>query len=345
MCAPACSSQRDNIRPLTGGTLQVMRKNREIVTKRAMIIHPQSETPITSFRRFTEDAEFLERTIAEQQIVVPSAGPLSEALAAARVIGSGSTLPNAPAELGKVAGLSYLVRLLAGTTRRGLFDRVKRHLRYLADTSSNPLPTVLAPASQSRNMVLELEVACLGACCGFDIVLADEPDVQFVDLCSWDIACKDVTSENPVSVADRIEKGIRQVLSFDGAYGLVVLGLANRIDHRAMLPLLSPEEDIWGAFRSFESAQQAVRATLKTVIGEIQEQAQTRFLSGKEDHKFRGILLVGHAACGVTGVVAFLSMMALVTRADLYGTPLLEGPEQRLCERLNTAAHHAFVGP
>jgi hypothetical protein len=308
-----------------------------------MILHPFNETPVISMTRFREDAEFLEQALAAEGIQVPAASPLADAIDVAKRVASRERLSAAPRAIGKAAGLSYLVRLIAETVRRGQLSQIQGHLRYLADARANPLPTTRADPLQPRNMVFELEVGCLAACCGLHIELADEPDVHISSSPTWDIACKAITSGNPVTLGDRIEEGIGQVLRFNGVYGIVALGLINRVTHDALMPLICPDEDIWGSFISFPAAVQALQVELKRTVADIRQQAVTRFTDGRNP-KFRGILLVVHSACAVGGTAALLSSAGLVQRHDLYDLPPLEGPELKLSERLNAVAHATFWG-
>jgi len=74
---------------------------------------------------------------------------------------------------------------------------------------------------------------------GADVESADEPDVLFThNNASWDVACKLIYSKNPVTLCNRVEEGIAQVRRFDSDYGLVSVGVTNRVDHKKFMPLL-----------------------------------------------------------------------------------------------------------
>ncbi|MBP7947566.1 MAG: hypothetical protein KA191_16070 [Verrucomicrobia bacterium] len=233
-----------------------------------------------------------------------------------------------------------MAKLFRQAAKTKYFPRLKKLLRNVAE--SDPVMTVPGKSTQERNFVFELELGCLCACSDMAVESHDEPDfVATKEKAKWNFACKMIYSVNSNTVGDNIEKGITQILRFPSDYGMVVVGLSNRMPEERFLPLLDKENDIWGAFASVESATSRLRDELNAFLGQVRPQATTRF-KADEDPRFRGILVISHTACGIRGILAPLTAVALIHRMDILDGKSIIGPEKELAERLNKVAQNAF---
>lgn len=310
-----------------------------------MIISPYSGgTPVVSLQRFAEDAAALKALLQGASIRCVSGSPLSDAIDAAKQIAKGASPDEGPIRAAQVAGAAYLGRLVLAAEKTNQLKVVQKHLKYLADPKANPLPTVAAKNLQARNMVFELEVACLAAHAGFTIAMADEPDVSITDSPSWDIACKAIESPNPVTIGDRVEEGIEQVLHFNNDYGLVVFGVTNRVGHEHFLPLLDPDDNVWGSYTSFGPPVQMLKDSISRISADITRQAATRFHGARNATKFRGVLLLAHTVSSVNRTPTLLTVAGFCSRGALFGTPAPIGPEEEFAKRITNAAHTIIWG-
>jgi hypothetical protein len=171
---------------------------------------------------------------------------------------------------------------------------------------------------------------------------ADEPDVSLEFRGPWQLACKTTNSASPVTLLDRLEEGVTQALRGPANYGLVVLGVGNRIDHEAFLPLVADSE----AWASYEDARQALgrlSSEFDKVAREIRDQAHTRLIRARDDPRFRGVLFVGHTVCLIQGTGAILSSAKLLRRGDLFPGHHLVLAEEDLVRRFGDHLNKVFA--
>jgi hypothetical protein len=207
----------------------------------------------------------------------------------------------------------------------------------------NPLMTLKAQSSQPRNFSFELEIACTFLVAGISSE-SREPDVVLHDGGDkWNLACKMIYTPNSVTLGDRIEEGIGQILKYKNDYGMVVIGLSNRIDHNYFSPLIDDEKDIWGAFRNTDQVISRIGQVMGPTIDEIKKQGQTRFKDGKNSPRFRGIMIVLHSICSIRATFSMLTGVGLVQRHDLGLPHLAEMPEVRLAKTFNDTAQKMLL--
>jgi hypothetical protein len=242
--------------------------------------------------------------------------------------------------LSKAIGLSFLIRALFEAAQQPDFKNLQRLLPSV--TKSNPIMTEKSESDESRNKVFELEMSSIFLAGGWPTETFAEPDIRIHSGEAWDIACKMIYTENPVTLADSLEKGMRQSLTHGTGYGLVALGISNRLDHNTFMPLIDKKEDVWGSFVHQDLAFAVLEDQIQTVTGQIMEQAATRFGVGRGAQRFRGILIMAHTICGIGKVPVTLSRVALVDRHDLFGDYLI-GPEYALCKQFNEVAMTLFA--
>ncbi len=308
-----------------------------------MIHHPYHNTPISSYSRLRDDARWLRAFLAERNVQVQPESVLERALFASENFPGWSENPETfPKELklrgalSHALGLSYLVRAIATASTSPHFESIARLLPNLA--KGNPLMTEGGKSSEQRNLVFELEVACIFCAGGLPTVSSVEPDVTVEFRGHWNLPCKMIYSENPITVADRLEEGIRQCLDHPCDFGIVVLGISNRMDHDSFMPILDEDNHIWGTYRSPEIAADDLIAAHTKVLDELRRQAVGRFYRGKRESKFRGAIIMSHTVCCVRKIPMMNSRADLAVRSGLFDEPLVIGPEKDLFDRFyNTA--------
>ena len=247
----------------------------------------------------------------------------------------------APEVIRRITGLSYLARALFHARRNPSFDSLKRLLRNLG--RDNPLPTEpLERPDTARNFVFELEVACHFMAKGLEVKTASEPDVVVERDGRWNFACKMVSSENSNTVGENLNKGWRQVLDAKHPcdYGMVIMGLGQRLDHGWFLPVLNREEDMWGAFQNPDVPKLGLLREIEALGAQVISQAQTRI--DDRDGRFRGVVIIAHALAAYQGGPMLLTATRLLTRTDLFGNGLI-GAEQDMIRSFNDAAQIVFM--
>ena len=316
-----------------------------------MIIHPGTGIPVTSYHSLKKDSEWLKTFLKDQAITYDNKSVLGKAIYYSDNLFKWSSSPDSVPNgiktkdvFSKVIGLSYLVRTIAEARKHPKFKQITRLLPNIA--KENPIMTEEAESTQQRNFVFELEVASIFLATGISAESKSEPDVILKDDNSkkWNIACKMIYSDNDVTLGDRIEKGIEQVLKYESDYGLVVIGISNRLDHNSFMPILDEKEDILGSFTSENAVKTRFNSTIGSYFSKIQSQASTRFSDGKKTQTFRGIMLIAHTICGIWKASSLITGVALIQRHDIYGTPILYGPELELCTRFSNRSQSIFTG-
>lgn len=312
-----------------------------------MIYDPIFNTPAISFHRLREDAVWLERLLAERDVAILDGTELADALRLAKLLPTLAESPPPdfdPRSMASPLGLIYLSRVLADAKGNPSFANVCRLLPKLAGRAGVPVAQN-ANRTGERDLVFELEMAAVFASMRAIVESADEPDVVFsYDSATWDVACKLIYSTSPVTLNDRIEEGIAQVLRFQSDYGLVCVGVTNRVNHRQFMPLIGEiGNQYWGVFRSGQDAENAMRHTLRETHETILREKDVRFWQARDSVKFRGIITILHALVGLGSVATILTMTGFLSRADLFDE-LIVGPEVALTERLNERMQNVLAG-
>jgi len=320
-----------------------------------MILHPYTEIPITSFHKVRDNALWLRDFLSKQkqpEIQIEKGSDLELALSISEKFPNWAEEEKdileelkTPEILSKAIGLSFLASILSEAARHLSF---KNALRLLPDlTKSNPIMHEASESTQPRNAVFELEVASIFIASGLATETFNEPDVRVhVTEEVWDIPCKMIYSKEPATLGDRVEEGINQSLKHKGDFGLVVLGISNRIDHENFMPLFDENEDIRGSFRTPEAAYKLLgEKALMPVIDDLFIQASNpdRFLNGRQSSKFRGILVIVHTVCLIGKAPVTLSRTALIGRRDIFRDSSIYGPEEGLCKRFHETALNIFA--
>lgn len=314
-----------------------------------MILHPVNQIPVVSFKKLQENAEWLRQFLAQCEIDIEKDSVLEHALFMCDNIPrwsscqydflKGYKLNNI---LSNAIGLAYLVSIIAAATKYPSFNNIKRLISHI--TKSNPIMTEKAPSEQNRNFVFELEIACIFAACGLSTNTADEPDVTTINNGTWNLPCKMIYSKNTMTFGDRVKEGITQCLRHPSDFGLVILGITNRLDHDSYMPILNEKEDTWGSFPSTAIALDYLSSEMQNYVNELGEIARFRLMNGRNNDKFRGILIIAHTIGLVNGAPMLLTQVSVISRLALYHEKkkIFYVPEVDLCMKFNNTACTIF---
>jgi hypothetical protein len=313
-----------------------------------MIYDPIALAPAISFHRLRDDAIWLEALLAENGICFNVGSELAQAIQLAKKLPDLITVPPPefdPRSLAAPLGLIYLSRALQDAQHNVAFADVCRLLPKLALDAGVPAAQD-SKQSNERDLVFELEMASILASMGASVKTADEPDVSFVyDNSTWDGSCKLIYSKNAVTLNDRIEEGIAQIMRASADYGLVFVGITNRVNHRQFMPIFEATDgsQYWGVFSAGEDAASAMRKILRETTDLIVAERDVRFFRARETAKFRGIVTVLHAVVGLGPVATLLTATGFIPRAELFDEAII-GPEEQFVKRLNDRMQEVFTG-
>jgi hypothetical protein len=313
-----------------------------------MIFEPQTGIAVVSHQRMRDDAIELKRILAEAKIVLAPGSVLANAIRDALKLAEWSEKPetmpkgrHAPLVIRRIVGMSYLARTLIHAGRDPLaLTKLKSLLKHLA--LDNPIPTEpLEKAASSRNYVFELIVGGLFMAAGFDAQVAEEPDVTVERNGKWNFACKMVSSLESNTVGDNLHKGWEQVLrkKFAGNYGIVVMGLGQRLDHNIFLPVIDEREDYWGTFQTMDDPKRLLVIALEELTKQVLSQATTRI--DDTDGRFRGVVLMAQTVSSYHTSPTMLTALRLITRENLFGSGLIAA-EGEMIKSLNEEAQTVF---
>lgn len=294
-----------------------------------MILDPRSGMPIRSYRKGNEDVRWLADLLKTEGLSVPPETPLTRSFEAASHLPDTPPGPRPPSDLAWALGVEQLARILRAASKHPAFRGICRLLPHLTAIFANPIQTVAAEPSLSRNAVFELEVGAGFLAAGIP-ASSEEPDIVLEEDGRWNVAVKSLYSTNSATLMDRISEGARQALDRPCSYALVVIGVSNRVPHERFLPLIDARADTWGSFPDSASADAALRREVAAIDRTVHKEARIRMFKAAEDPRFRGVLAVAHTVCGIGGVPGFLSHVSLLDRADLFPPGGIQGPEHRL---------------
>jgi len=311
-----------------------------------MIVHPRTGMPIRSVGRLKDDAEWLCGLLKQEGIEIPSGSILEDAALLAMHFPEWTDKPEtipAPLNLSVVLSrslfISLFARILQAASNQADFGKIKRLLPNLA--LANPILTdqvTVRDSTEPRNLVFELEIAGLCLAAGYPTESRLEPDVVLTTDPPWNIPCKMIYSKEPVTIANSIDKALRQGLKPENGYCFAALGVSNRLDHSHFLPVVDAKEASVRSHRSVVTAHQDLTQAVDVVIAEIQKQATTRFHWAKDNHRFRGLIVLAHTITVVDKAPVTVTTLKLLTKNVLFEeTQNIEGPEETLCQRLNDA--------
>jgi hypothetical protein len=313
-----------------------------------VIYDPVALAPAISFHRLRDDAIWLEQLLDKSGIPLRADTELAEAINLAKSLPELASSPPGffnPRNLAAPLGLLYLSRALQDAQHNQSFKNVCRLLPKLASNSAVPAAQD-SKQSNERDLVFELEIAAIMASMGAIVTTANEPDVSFsYDGSTWDGSCKLIYSKKPVTLNDRIEEGIAQLLRAPADYSLVFVGITNRVNHRKFMPLIESEggAQFWGVFKNGTGAVKAMHQTLRETTESIVRERDIRFLRARDSAKFRGIVTILHAVVGLGSIATLLSATGFIPRAELFGE-VVAGPEEILVKRLNDRMQEIFTG-
>jgi len=297
-----------------------------------VILHPFNELPLCSFDRLRENALWLE-IFLEKNSIIPSRS-LATHLEVLKALPEDHNEAS-PRDISGAIGVAFLSAALQAAGKHASFSKLRRLLRHLA-IDKEISPTAKGSSSDPRNFVFELEIgACLIAG-NIDVESRSEPDLVCQHRGStWALSLKNVYSSQLNTLVDRVQEACDQALELEEASALAVVGLSNRIDHETFLPLLDPDGDIWGSFPDVDSARVALEKLVSLARSDIRSELRIRDQELSANTRFRGVILIAQAACGVEGKVALLTGVSFVSRSDLFDVPTIEGGESDLVERLH----------
>lgn len=313
-----------------------------------MIYDPVALAPAVSFHRLREDVIWLEDLLAKRGIPLHVGTELADAIELAKKLPELSAAPPVefdPRSLAAPLGLIYLSRALRDAEHNASFADVCRLLPKLASNAGVPSAQD-SKQSNERDLVFELEMAAVLASMGTTVKTAKEPDVTFTyENSTWDGSCKLIYSQNAMTLNDRLEEGVAQILSASSDYGLVFVGITNRVNHRQFMPLLGLTDgtQFWGVFPTGEDAVRAMRHILRETTDIIVQERNVRFIHARKTAKFRGIVTVLHAVVGLGPVATLLTATGFIPRAELFDEAVI-GPEEQFARRLNDRMQEVLTG-
>ncbi len=221
--------------------------------------------------------------------------------------------------------LAYLARALRYASVSPSFPHLERKLKNLAIREEREV-------TKDRSETFELEVGAVLAGAGYNVEIK-EPDVVLSGDELWRLACKLPASDSAVTLGDRLQDGVKQCLDEEGGLGLVIFGMDRLIGHRDLLP---PAEGIsaspWLSFSQPEELMTELYRQMFHYASTLRSQSD-RLIRGREDTRFRGLVLVGRTTALVAGTATHAASVKLVPRDVLFGTDPVVGPEYRLVER------------
>jgi hypothetical protein len=186
--------------------------------------------------------------------------------------------------------------------------------------------TAESEANASRDHIFEIEMACLLAAMGCNVMMAEPDIVAEYDGHTWDVACKMSYSEK--TFCDQIETGIGQALKQKGDRALVVVGLSSRIDH--------------GPWPQMDTMSTQMEREIGDARAILHFNRDTRFFKGRENEKFRCVYLMLHGVTMIANIPAMLTVGAFVGREELFGDSKVLG-EATLTHELNYTAWRVFA--
>lgn len=311
-----------------------------------MIYDPVHQQPVVSFARIRSALSWFEALLEQEKISVTEGSELKAALELGKSLGTEHGAHEAsfdPRLLAQPLGLAYLASGLYAVRDSKSFRKLLPKIRNVAAAAGLPLVVPTSSQSQQRDFVFELQIAVLFAAIGAEVELHSEPDVvASYDAERWDVACKLIYSQNTMTLNDRIEKGIDQILQFPGTRGLVATGLTNRVEHKTFLPLISAAANEWAFFSDFEAARKALDAELERAHAAVRAEKGIRFIADAEGHKFRGVYTFVQTLAAVGPVPVLMTGGGYIPRAEMIENAIF-GPEEDLIKRLHQKAHEIFA--
>lgn len=313
-----------------------------------MTIYSPTGVPVVSFTKIKENAQWFRSFLISNRIDISGNKFMQESIKLAEELETWSRSKEDYLKeyklnsiLSQSVGISYLISIIKKASTKKGFDKIRKLLRYFS--KADPVFHKKGTSTQERNFLFELEIACLFLCCGHEVLSQKEPDVivEEAESSTWDLSCKMIYSENSVTMADTLNHGVHQCISYDSTYGMVIAGLSNVIEHDIYLPILNEKNDIWGSYPNKEYAFSKLSKEITKCVENIKEQSINHFSEGRDNAKFRGIILLAHTICSLNGAPMTLSQVALVQRLDLYNN-IIKGPEINFCKRFNDFAQTVF---
>jgi hypothetical protein len=228
-----------------------------------------------------------------------------------------------------------LAAALEAAEKHASFVGLRRLLRYLG-RDAEISPTAPGASSEPRNLIFELEVgACLVAA-NVPTESRTEPDLVCQHYnSSWALSLKNVYSPKVNTLVDNVQEASSQALKLASANALAVIGLSNRVDHATFLPLIDSGSDIWGSFPNADSAIAELKRSSDLAGVAICKELRVRDETLAANPRFRGVVLVTQAACGIEGTGTLLTGVAFLDKRDLFDVPAIEGGEADLVERFH----------
>lgn len=71
-------------------------------------------------------------------------------------------------------------------------------------------------------------------------------------------------------------------------------------------------------------------------------EAATRFAKGGATTRFRGVVYIAHAVCGLRSVPSLLTAVGFLARHELVAVTRVDGPEESLVRRFHRTSQDIF---
>ncbi len=250
-------------------------------------------------------------------------------------------------------GLQDLIRRILRLHHRAGFSNLLDHLRLL--NSGTVAQNVATPRDAIAAKIFELLMGLVCLEVGTSLELegpvksyGDNPDILTdLDGQRWGFACKVLYGSSPITMFDRLEKGVHQIETSPAEIGCTIINLKNQIDHDETWPLGNPDEyangtetPTFGAWRSIEYPRDILSALADQRHQELIEvngdaAIQTLFAGRKS---IPGALLFLQTASAlasprgpVNSTIGIFNLMCLGEIAPTIAATV---------DRLNDAMHH-----
>lgn len=323
---------------------------------------PFESQNIITFEQVSSEVEQFEQILKRLRIEIVPGSPL-EAMCINLL-----DLERKQEEPGKVGEMEDL--RLAYRPALGLHDILRRIVRlcdhpnfhvlldhlHLLNTGTLAQNVAASTTDQIAAKIFELLIGLICLEVGTDVRLegpvtsyGDNPDI-IVDISgrTWGFACKVLGGNSPITMFNRLEKGIKQIEQSPAEIGCVVFNLKNQIDHDETWPILNlteyaagKETPTYGNWRSLDGPLNIFRSLAR------QRQDSLEDVNGLENIR---MLFAGKKS--IPGALLFLQtaiglklrdeplanlVLGLFSLIDLCG---VSSEDFAVLDKLNDAMHH-----
>ena len=314
----------------------------------------------TSFAQIQKEVEEFSIILRERGIDITPGSPLDEmclTLLGLEEKRKNTALIDAKEDirvtLRSALGLHDIIRRIVRLHARPEFAVLEGHLRLL--NLSSVAQNIAAPGDKVAAKLFELLIGlvCLEAGRNLQVEephqsYGDNPDI-LVDLDGrrWGFACKVLYGRSPITLFERLQKGVDQIEASPAEIGCTIVNLKNQIDHEETWVLANPdahahgtETPTFGAWRDIAHPRDILSGLAQRRHEELVavngEDAIQPLFEGKKS--IRGALLFLQTATALASphgpVNTTVGIFSLMILGDIAPAAL------KTLDRLNHAMHH-----